>query len=169
MDADALAQLEANLKRLAQLDLALARRIIAPVDDCVIDASDASAPVYIHHHDRFSLCCDDATREGLVGELTGERPALVFGAGDVALIRDVLDATGEQKVIVWDRDPALVRVFLATEDWTSALTSGRLVPCLGVDLVSLLPHRDAVELVVHPLLGQLYEAELEIFRQGLGD
>ena len=52
MDSDALARLEANLKELAQVDLPLARRIIAPVDDSVLDTSDPDAPAYTYHHNR---------------------------------------------------------------------------------------------------------------------
>ena len=77
---------------MAQQDVELARRIIAPVDDSVLDLADLNAPVYVRHDSRHLLRSDASTREALISGLSGAKPAFVFGAGDAELVRDALEA-----------------------------------------------------------------------------
>ena len=143
MDSAALTLVEANLKALAQLDLPLARRIIAPVDDNVLDTEDIENPVYLYHHSRRALRASPAVVSELLTEVDTERPLLLFGAGDVPLVEAALAHAPEQKVIVWDRDPCILRLLLASRDWCDALLNGQLLLCLGVDLVAMQEHRPA--------------------------
>ena len=88
------------------------------------------------------------------------------GPGDDPENPPVAGRTDCPRVSAWERDPWLLRLFLARRELVDELTSGRLRLVLGIDLLSQagVPART----VAHPLLERVYAGELALFSRGVG-
>lgn len=87
----------------------------------------------------------------------------LFGGGIGEVAHEWL-ATGGDSVLVWERDPFILRLFLSQFDWREAISSRRLSLLLGIDLLSL--RGVAVDkIVIHPTLGSIYRNEFLLITQ----
>lgn len=154
--------LAANLHALAQVDPSLAERITWPVSGDHVGLSAEGAWHYRWHHSWFPLpLSEEARNQALAPGMVQGRVA-VLGLGDPPLVLELLQQNRSAVVYAWDRDPWLVRLFLGAADLTAYVREGRLRLLMGIDLVSQHHALAACAVVVHPVLGQLYENERKL-------
>jgi spore maturation protein CgeB len=152
-----------NLEVLRQVDPLMATRLCRALDDTrVLRLADGTLVYrYIQSYVALALgveqCAQVLASEFRERELAAAEPVLVFGAGLGELPQAVLAST-DAAVVVWDRDPFLFRLMLASHDFRSELRSRRLTLSLGVDLLQILP-LVGMRLVRHPLFAQVYKNE----------
>lgn len=153
-----------NLAVLDEVDPMLARRIRWPCASDHVARTDSGVVEYRVHRTwhRLTLTPEEVTREldGVPGD-----EVLLFGLG----LGELLDAALERAGVVhaWERDPWLVRRTLGRGDLAEPLRSGRLRLHLTTDLLDLIDAGPPAEVVVHPLLGDVYRHERRLLRDGV--
>ncbi|MDX2021524.1 MAG: glycosyltransferase [Deltaproteobacteria bacterium] len=153
--------LAANVQALAHVAPTLAERITWPVNGDHVGIGEDGAWHYRWHQRWLPLQLDDQARgQALTPGLAQPRVA-VLGLGDPHLVLALLQQNSGV-VYAWDRDPWLMRLFLGTADLVEPLRAGRLRLLMGVDLISERAALATSSLVVHPVLGQLYENERKL-------
>lgn len=145
--------LAGNLRALRSVDRGLAERLTWPVcgDHVTWDAT--GRWMYRLHAERLPL-------EAPVPAPLPEGPLLVLGIGRGEVV-DAALAAG-RRVVAWERDPWLLRLFLACADRTEALREGRLRLLLGADLTDLSAAEREWARLTHPLLGGVYAHEIAL-------
>jgi len=144
-------QLQRNLAALRAVDAALAERLSSPRPaPHVIEASDGAV---------FYKVSQTPLRLSIAGSMPSmERTNLLLGVGAGELLLTAI-ATAGDRLIAYERDPALWQLALSRVDVVEALQAGRLRVCLGVDLLEELPLPADAKVLSHPVLGELYTDE----------
>jgi spore maturation protein CgeB len=151
------ALLERNLRALAHAGSDLAERLTWPMLGTHLARSPAGQ--LLRKGMPISLPAEEV--QATAEEIAGDGPLALLGLGDAELIAPLLEQS-EHPLIVWERDPWVVRSALATHDFSEALASGRLSLALGVDLLELLARKPAPRFAWHPLARASYALEAEL-------
>lgn len=144
-----------NVQTLHQVDPILAKRICWPVGEghVVMDATsvrlsyrgtlrDLAHP----HPDQFHVPED-------------KQPVCLFGLGLGEALERALLRFSDRCIVVWERDPWLLRLFLARVDVRQPLLEGRLILQLGCDLEPWVTAKTGALWTPHPLLQAVYRRE----------
>ena len=153
------ARLSRNLAALDETDPELAARLRLPVDGEHVTIGADGALVLHWHRSTYPLA---APAPDVASLPVDGKPVHVFGVGDGDAPQRLL-AAGHGRVLVWDRDPWLLRLLLGRYDLVAALRERRLRLVLGADLLSL--REPEARVVRHPLLAELYRFELDAFER----
>jgi spore maturation protein CgeB len=154
-----------NLNALKRIDSELVGRISLPVSSDHVVKRDGKTFLRVHRTLHPLQLSAEQANDALTG-VEADDDLLLFGIGTGDLVDLCLSAT-KGRVIVWDRDPWLVRQLLERKDYRAVLESGRLVLKMGASLVSEADSLRSLTRVVHPLLGQIYRNELRILDEPL--
>jgi len=155
--------LECNLRALAQRDPELAVRLCWPVRVDHVERPASGPP--LRRGLPFAVPAAHVAST-LIGVEPGSRVLLLgIGLGEQL---DALLATDVSSLAAWDRDPYLLRLLLSERDLSRDLASGRLRLALGADLVDELDAPERAIPVWNPLAEQVYRAEVELVRSGVG-
>lgn len=84
----------------------------------------------------------------------------IFGLGSPSFIDQAIQSPAV-RIILWDRDPSLLRLLLASRDFSTDILTGRVKLALGADL---LLHMEDTEWHFHPVLSRLYRWEVTLLR-----
>jgi spore maturation protein CgeB len=158
-------RMEVNLAALASTQRSVAERLCRAVVDDHLQAGDDGRFTLRHHNRTLPLDLDRHERARLCATAEPGLPVLLFGAGDPALVADLLEAG--HRVTLWDRDLALIRHVLYGIDVQAALLSGHLTIRMGVDILDCIERRDALQLIVHPVAATIYKTELLLWETGV--
>jgi len=107
----------------------------------------------------------DFAVESALARVGADARVLVFGVGLAELVERVLEHE-HTRVVVWDRDPWMMRVLLGRTDYSDAITSGRLRVALGADLLALHSDPTIEARIEHPLFANIYARELAWLTEG---
>jgi len=159
--------LRANLEALARREPELAQRIGWPVESDHVVLEESGDVIYRLHQGRYRLnLSDDAVARTLPPEAPEGAQLVVFGVGLGESVDAVLALTAaarsDLRVVAWERDPWLLRLALAQNDWTAAIAAGRLRLLLGSDLVEWARASGAAPPrvnIFHPFLASVYRNE----------
>jgi spore maturation protein CgeB len=160
-----------NLAAIAERDPSLAARLTLPVRDDHVRAAPDGRSSYRYRGEWLPLDLDAAqVARALrpVSEVGGRDGVLVFGLGLGETLVAAARGFAGAPLTAWERDPWLLRLFLSRVDCADVIRAGRLRFTLGADLIDLAGQAPASSLVVHPLLGRVYRAELRALENGLG-
>lgn len=105
----------------------------------------------------FAVRSADVEEE--LSEVTDGEEVFIFGIGLGEQIAYLLRTRPNAKFVVWDRDPWLVRLALARQDFHRSLGSGKFEIALGADLIDHLPHLHKRRVVFHPTFRGIYGDE----------
>jgi Glycosyl transferases group 1/DUF based on E. rectale Gene description (DUF3880) len=160
--------LEKNLEALSKNQLKLVQRISWPVDGSHIIFDDDKV-TYKLHSSEFVLSMPNGQLIDPTEVLENGNVVFVFGIGLGEQIDFLLEQFPDRKIMVWDRDPWLVRLFLMQKDYCEAISSGNLKLFLGTDLISFIPRIDKFTIIYHRLLKEIYHNEAELILSGIGE
>ncbi|MEL6347392.1 MAG: glycosyltransferase [Myxococcota bacterium] len=166
MDDRQHAQLLQNLDAIGAADGRLAARVALPVEgDTASLRPDGTATYHFGRVDVPLHLGRDRLR-ALITDAQGRAAVAVLGAGVGEPVSALLRHTAA-RVVLWERDPWMLRLALANHDWGQAIQSGRLRIALGADLVRLAGK--ALWTWSHPVLAKRYRLERQIIADGLGE
>ena len=160
--------LEKNLEALSRKQLKLVERISWPVDGSHIVFNDDKA-TYKLHSSEFTLSMPNDKLIDPSEVLEKESVVFVFGIGLGEQIDFLLEQLPDRKIMVWDRDPWLVRLFLMQNDYSKSISAGNLNLFMGADLINFIPKINQYFIVFHPLLKEIYHNETGLISAGIGD
>jgi hypothetical protein len=152
--------LESNLRALARTQRDLTRRILWPCEDAHLVELLGRPALNKHGSELIELAVRDADLAGSVADLPDAAELFVFGIGLGEQVAHLLATRPGARLVVWDRDPWLLRATLARHAWAAEIERGRLVLALGVDLLAHLA--DGRPRLLHPLLARVYAHELRL-------
>ena len=163
LDPLSLTHLQKNIQALQQINPSLANRLALPVGDDHVKLQNRQI-VLTHGRKQYQL---NVPLEPLLKDAPIVKEVVfLFGAGSPALVRHVLDQSSVSRLIVWDRDPLLLRILLMERDFSEELTKGRLQLALGIDLIDFAG--DNFQIISHPILQDIYFAEYTMLLEGVG-
>lgn len=136
--AHAEAALLKSLSGLERVDPALAARIRLPVSTGTIRLK-SGVPHRLVGRGELSLTMTPQAVTEALQAVPEAGDLFIFGVGTGELIGEALKKFPERKVVAWSRDPLEWRLALARQNLQKAISSRRLVPALGVDLLRFLP------------------------------
>ena len=84
----------------------------------------------------------------------------IFGLGSPSFIDHIIQSTAEE-IVLWDRDPSILKLLLSSRDYSSDILVGRIKIALGADLLLYLKD---FEWHFHPTLSQFYNWELALIK-----
>jgi hypothetical protein len=166
--------LRPNLEALARRDPELVQRIGWPVENDHVVLEESGDVIYRLHQGRYRLNLnDDSIARALPREAPEGAEVFVFGIGLGEPVETILALTSaarpDLRIVAWERDPWLLRLALAQNDWTAAIADGRLRLLLASDLVewagaavasAAAGARAAPRVTVfHPFLASVYRQE----------
>jgi len=161
--------LEANLRALAEADPGLAARLRSPAGRAHLRPGPGGGLELRYRRAWHALALDPEAVARMVRAARGAEEVLLFGLGLGEAVTALLARYPGLRIRAWDRDPELVRRFLARNPLYDALRSGRLRLLLTSDLpagASSGPRPPVV--LVHPLLGAVYRHERRLLEEGIG-
>lgn len=167
-DPFSLKLLEKNLETLVSFQPKLVQRISWPVEGFHIIFNDDEV-TYKLHSSEFMLSISNDQLIDPNEVLEHGNVVFVFGIGLGEQIDFLLEQFPDRKIMVWDRDPWLVRLFLMQKDYSEAILSGNMKLLMGTDLLSYIPRIDNFSVIYHPLLKEIYHNEAELIVTGIGD
>ncbi|MEC7984345.1 MAG: glycosyltransferase [Myxococcota bacterium] len=141
----------------------LAKRLRWPVDSAHIVHQDRKI-LYKIHDTLFPIEPTTRKLHALLRHVPRTGSIFVFGVGAGVLVDRILARGTLDRVIVWDRDPWLVRLFLERRDYSSHLRSGRLVLKLGCTLISEREELRKIPMIGLPFFVGLYGREYHLLR-----
>jgi spore maturation protein CgeB len=157
LSPDQSARLERNLRAASLLDPGVARRLREPCGDHHIEVDGAGTPHLSVGRGFLPLALSPEAATAALHGRHGE--VLMIGAGLGELPEAALRSPALERLILWERDPFLLRVALSRYDWQIALATGRLRLALNADLID---HLD-VEPLPHPVMERVYGLERSLF------
>lgn len=156
-----------NLQALDAANPVLAQRLCWPVSSEHV-RHDEDHMYYRWHLSEEILDLPQSRIDSLLSLAPEDRPCFVFGMG-LGEITAALAAQRQTPIVAWDRDPWMLRLALSQHDFSLALRSGQLSLTLSADIVSLADELrtaerrlDDLSIVPHPLLGRVYQRELDL-------
>lgn len=155
-----------NLERnLAALPVQLRERLSWPVegDHFRLEAGRWS---YVWRGASFDAAVEASTAAELVRSHGSAEGGLILGVGGGELVNAALAEHGDSRWVAWDRDPWVLRQALSANDWSAALTSGRLTLALNADILDHVER--GLARLEHPLLGAVYDIERRLLADGVG-
>lgn len=159
----------ANLRALHRVAPDLVARIRLPVSDKHVQFPAAEGDPVLYqvgfHWQPLSIPPDQV--DALVATHPGDGPFFVLGIGVGEIVHALLRRSPSTRVEAWDRDPWLLRQFLASRDLAREILGGRLRLHLAADVLALCPWKGP--LVIHPLLGRVYRAERHFLEEGVAE
>lgn len=132
---------DANMEVLARTDPRLQRRLFWPARQDHIRLQE-SMLWYEYRRSWFPLKDHGET-------VDREKPVLFMGVGSGDAVFRCLQAPGDSRVVVWDRDPNLFHILFARFDLKEALLEHRLKLSLSGDLFSLNQDEDWEVVIAH--------------------
>lgn len=158
----------ANLRALEAADPVLAARLRRPAGRDHLRETGAGGLALAYRRTWHPLALDEGTLETLVRAARGAGDVLLFGIGLGEVVPLLLARYPELELRAWDRDPELVRRFLARVPVAEALRSRRLRLALTADILDLVegPTLPRPRVLIHPLLGAVYRHERRILEEG---
>ena len=162
--------LQANLQALLTYNPRLAERICLSVSsDHVRNETDGSVS-YQQHDEWLPLNLNEEQLNATTVGISPDVDIVVFGLGTGDLLDHALNHSKKATVAAWDHDPWLLRQVLERHDYSKLIRKGRLIFSLGMDLLDFVAAlKIGGQLVLHPLLSQVYKNELKLIRQGRGE
>lgn len=157
--------LHANLEALAGRDLSLAKRLCLSVASDQVRLGADGGLERVHRRAWLPLSLPPEAVAAFVGEAARPEQVIAFGLGDGAQVMAWLDARPDRPLVVWERDPWLVRLFLDRFALGPALATGRLRLALACDLVELAA-TPGVRFVPHPVARAQYAPEWRLVEAG---
>ena len=88
----------------------------------------------------------------------------LFGIGAGVLLKELIERSPGARITAWERDPWILRQALAEHDFTRAIDSGKLRFALNADLAQMLEGAHPPAIVMHPVLGRIYNNERELLQ-----
>jgi len=160
-------RLRKNLKALKRVDPELAGRVALPVASDHIPEHQGKTYLRVHRTlHPLGLTADQRT--AACSDTIDAEDVLVFGIGTGDLVDSALLGR-KGKVVVWDRDPWLLRKLLDRKDYRRAIDHGKLVLKLGASLVAECESLRSLPRIDHPLLAQVYKNEHLLLRDGISE
>ncbi|MFQ5513220.1 MAG: glycosyltransferase [Myxococcota bacterium] len=157
-------RLARNLRALAAVDAELAERLTLPVRGShVCRGADG-----VVRRQGVPLEVPAAELERMLETHVPDGETFVFGLGLGEPVECQLASGPRARLIVWERDPWLVRLALGARDLSGAIRERRLVLRLGVDLLDELPLDPDRVRIVHPVLRSVYDDEWQLLELGVG-
>lgn len=104
---------------------------------------------------------DDELEERL-GDVRDGDEVFVFGISLGEEVAHLLRTRPNASIVVWERDPWLIRLALTRQDYTRSLTNGRLTLALAADLIDHLPRLHECRVVLHPTFRGIYVDEMQL-------
>jgi spore maturation protein CgeB len=162
--------LDPNLRALHPLQTELVERLHLPVEGWRLSHDPDRGWSYRIHHSRYPIALDREQAADALPELPAsfEGTLLLFGVGLGELVGAALERFPRARLVVWERDPWVLRQALAVRDWTEALGTGRVSLLLASDLVPFLERESHGAVVWHPLLSRVYLNERRLVLDGVG-
>ena len=151
-------RLARNLAALDRVDPELAERLRLPVEGGHVRVAGDGALELRLHRSWISLRWTGPDLDRGLSDAAGATNVLVLGLGGGEAALELLAVPSSPLVTVWERDPWLLRLFLARHDVAQAILDRRLSLSLGTDLLAHRGWRGAR--VVHPVLGRHYAGEI---------
>lgn len=161
--------LEKNLEALSLVQPKLVQRISWPVNGAHIIFGENDETIYRLHSSDFVLTVTEDQLHGISEHVENANIVFLFGVGLGEQVDYLLGRFPEKQIMVWDRDPWLLRLFLMQKDYTKQLTSEHLKIYMCADLINLIPRMGKFTVLFHPLLKDLYHNEAEIINTGIED
>ena len=144
-----------NVQTLHQLDPVLAKRICWPVGEGHVVMDDSG--VHLSYRGTPRDLIHPSPNEFHVPD--DKQPVCLFGLGMGEALEQALERFQDRCVVVWERDPWLLRIFLARVDVREPLLAGRLIFQLGCDLEPWVTAKTGALWTPHPLLQAVYRRE----------
>ena len=145
----------------------LVERICLPVSsDHIRSRNGITEHCYRRGLHRLSLESEEI--ESTVSHVNGLQNVFLFGIGVGELIETLLNRFPAISIIAWDKDPWLVRQFLARKDCRKEISKRQLKFAMCGDLLEYLhfAHRN---IVFHPYLSTIYRNEGILLEKGVGN
>ena len=160
--------LDVNLAVLSRKQPKLVQRISWPVDGSHIVFDDDTA-MYKLHDSEFILSLPNLQMMGPTQVSENGNVVFVFGIGLGEQIDVLLERFPGRKIMAWDKDPWLVRLFLMQKEYVEPLSSGTLKLHIGADIINLIPQMENFSVFYHPCLKQIYHNEFKLLSSDIGD
>ncbi|MBN1832755.1 MAG: glycosyltransferase [Deltaproteobacteria bacterium] len=160
--------LEANIAALSKHQPKLVRRMSWPVNSSHTVFGDNGKVGYRLHSSEYELSLSEDQLKTIFSEVGKDRDIFVFGVGLGEVVDFLVDRFSDRKIVAWDRDPWLMRLFLMQRDYSKLLSSGNLRLYMCGDLINLIPQIRDYNRVRHPLLKKIYHNEAGLVPSGVG-
>jgi len=164
-----MATLEKNLAAIGRDNENFVQRICLPVDGNHVHFLKNGEISYQMHQTLFPFVIDQEELEETSKDIKDLKDILIFGIGLGEQIDYLLKRFKKARIIVWDRDPWLIRLALMKKDFSLYIRSGRLQLHMGADILDILDIAKVVSIVYHPLLRSFYKNELKLLQNGFGE
>ena len=164
-----MATLEKNLVAIGRDNENLFQRICLPVDGTHVHFLDNGEIRYQMHQTLFPFVIDGEEMEGTLKNVKDSKDILLFGIGLGEQLDYLLKLFKKARIIIWDRDPWLIRLALMKRDFSHYIRFGRLKLHMGADILDILDMAKVASIVYHPLLRSVYKNEWELLRNGVGE
>ncbi|MEL6713132.1 MAG: DUF3880 domain-containing protein, partial [Planctomycetota bacterium] len=105
--------------------------------------------------------------EELLGDVRDGDDVFLFGISLGEEVAYLLRTRPDANLVVWDRDPWLVRLALTRQDYRKALSTGRLRIAMGADIVDHLPTLHERRVVFHPTFRTIYKDEMTLVSEAI--
>ncbi len=150
-------QIEKNLLAIHETEPQLARRICLPVEGDHVRLE--PQPMYRIHRKFYPFIPSSAELASSLEAAQDADEVLLFGLGLGQQLQALLTRYPELKILAWERDPWLLRLTLASQDYAARIRSGQLRFLLGSDLLDLPAPSGERVVVEHPFLAVIYRHE----------
>ena len=165
LSAAQLATFDRNLSAVLRHSPQLAQRLCLSVTGDTASLQPDGTTHYHFGRQTWPLALSPTELADAVQVATGQPEVRVFGAGCGDAVAAILAQT-QARVTLWERDPWLLRLLLATHDLHGHLWSGRLRLSLGIDILQIAGPGPPV--AYHPLLRRRYAPEAHLMARGVG-
>ncbi len=164
-----MATLEKNLAAIGQTNEDFFQRICLPIDGAHIHFLKNGEISYQMHQTLFPFVLDKEELEGTLKNVNDSKNILLFGIGLGEQLDCMLKRFKKARIIIWDRDPWLIRLALMKRDFSHYIRFGRLQLHMGADILDILDMAKVASIVCHPLLCSFYKNEWKLLETGLGE
>ena len=164
-----MATLEKNLAAIGRDNENLFQRICLPVDGAHVHFLKDGEICYQMHQSLFPFIISREELEETSKDVKDLKDILLFGIGLGEQLDYLLKLFKKARIIVWDRDPWLIRLALMKRDFSHYIRFGRLQLHMGADILDILDMAKVASIVYHPLLRSVYKNEWELLQNGFGE
>ena len=164
-----MATLDKNLAAIGRNNENLFQRICLPVDGTHVHFLKNGEIRYQMHQTLFPFVMDKEELEETSKDVNSSKDILLFGIGLGEQLDYLLKLFKKARIIIWDRDPWLIRLALMKRDFSHYIRFGRLQLHMGADILDILDMAKVASIVYHPLLRSVYKNEWELLQNGFGE